>query len=391
MIDSFYQSSKKEGNRNTTVETDEGKYKTLFEQVNVSVFLIELSGDIIEANVKSYEMFEYQFGEIETLNITDLLSPSLNFDERMEEIISHGGTTFEAKGIRKNKSSFPVEINTSLFSMNNNPTILILLTDITEQKNKEQKLREQELKYRRLFESTTDGMIILDSRGEITDVNQKTLHMLGLTRKEMIDQNLLNLGVLSEKALSVLLDQFEWLINKKQPSSREVQLICNDGNSFDIELSSFFLFKQDNEIDLFVVIIRDLREQCRFEKELEKTKTVLHLLLKHTNHAVYYKNAANQFRLVNSLAADLFEKVPEEMIGKSEYDFLPSETAQRFAEYDKEVLRSGTAVINGEQQLQLPYGIKKNVEMTKIPHVDETGNIVGLLSIIKLLTPTRPL
>ena len=385
MIDSLYQSSNTEGNFNNIDKKDDGKYKTLFEQVNVSVFLIDLSGNIIEANVKSYEMFDYEFGEIETHNITDLLSASINFDERIEEIISWGGSTFEAIGVRKNNSNFPIEINTSLFSMNNNPTILILLKDITEQKNKEQKIREQELKYRRLFESTTDGMIILDSRGEIIDINQKTLHMLGLTRKEMIDQNLLNLGVLSEKALSVLLDQFEWLLNKKQPSSREVEIICKDGNNFEIELSSFFLFKQDNEIDLFVVILRDLRERCRFEKDLEKTKTVLHLLLEHSSQAIYYKNAENQFQLLNSTAADIFDAVPEEMIGKTEYDFLPIETAEWFADYDKEILNTGKRVLNEKHQLPLPYGIKKDVEITKISHTDETGDIIGLLSIIKLL------
>lgn len=384
MIESLYQSSIEEGNKNKSDVNDDEKYKTLFEQVNLSVFLIDLSGNILEANVKSYEMFEYQFEEIEHAHITDLLSPSINFDERIEEIISQGGSTFEAIGVRKNNSRFPIEINTSLFSMNNNPTILILLKDITEQKKRELKLREQELKYRRLFESTTDGMIILDSRGEIIDVNQKTLHLLGLTRKEMIDQNLLNLGILSDNALSVLLDQFEWLLNKKQPSSREVEIVSKDKNSFDIELSSFFLFKQDNEIDLFVVILHDLREQNQFEQDLKKTRTVLHLLLEHTNLAVYYKNLQNQFCLVNSTAAHLFDAVPEEMIGKNEYDFLQNETARFLAEHDEKILREGKRVIHEEKQLPLPYGIKKEAEITKIPHTNETGQIVGLLSIIKL-------
>lgn len=383
VIESIYHNNNKERLQQKINNKDDGRYKTLFEQVNAAVLLTTLSGEIIDANVKSYEMFHYSFEELISIDLTDLLSPLINLDERIEEIISHGGSTFEATAVRKNHNQFPVEISTSLFTIENQPAILFLIRDITNRKKREQILLQQEKKYRRLFESTTDGMIILDERGEIIDINQQTLSMIGLNQDETINQNILNLGIFSEKALAIFLDQFEWLLNKKQPSSREVQLKKVTGENIDIELSSFFLYRMDDEVDTFVVIFHDLSERQQSEKNLEKTQTVLHLLLEHTKKAIYYKDTCNQFQLVNTIAAELFETIPEEMIGKNEFDFFPKKIAQPLSDFDQEILNTGQTVTHQPQTITLPYGIEQEFIVTKIPHINKKGDIIGLLSILK--------
>ena len=47
-------------------------------------------------------------------------------------------------------------------------------------------LQDSELRYRRLFESAQDGILILDARtGAITDVNPFLIDMLGYSREEL--------------------------------------------------------------------------------------------------------------------------------------------------------------------------------------------------------------
>ena len=61
-----------------------------------------------------------------------------------------------------------------------NPLGLIIVTrDITEQVNAEDELRKSEIKYRTLFESTFDGFVMLDHRGNMIDANPSALNLLG--------------------------------------------------------------------------------------------------------------------------------------------------------------------------------------------------------------------
>ena len=53
-----------------------------------------------------------------------------------------------------------------------------------------QKLINSELRYRRLFEATQDGVLILDATtGMIEDVNPYLIKMLGYSREEFVEKN----------------------------------------------------------------------------------------------------------------------------------------------------------------------------------------------------------
>src|ERR1035438_9734720 len=60
-------------------------------------------------------------------------------------------------------------------------------------------LRNSELRYRRLFESAQDGILILDARtGSISDVNPYLVDMLGYTREEFVEKKLWEVGAFKD-------------------------------------------------------------------------------------------------------------------------------------------------------------------------------------------------
>ncbi len=62
--------------RSGSVDFD-GRYQTLFEQVNAAVFLTTLDGKILEANLKSCELLGYSWDELIRMSLRDILpSPS---------------------------------------------------------------------------------------------------------------------------------------------------------------------------------------------------------------------------------------------------------------------------------------------------------------------------
>jgi PAS domain S-box-containing protein len=66
--------------------------------------------------------------------------------------------------------------------------------DITERKRAEEALRESESRLRSFQESATDGLIVFDSRLNLTDINKAALEMLGVNKKDMIGKNILEIS-----------------------------------------------------------------------------------------------------------------------------------------------------------------------------------------------------
>ena len=63
--------------------------------------------------------------------------------------------------------------------------ILLAFEDITEQKQSEEALKSSETRYRRLFETAQDGILILDAgTGRISDVNPFLVEMLGYSHED---------------------------------------------------------------------------------------------------------------------------------------------------------------------------------------------------------------
>ena len=84
--------------------------------------------------------------------------------------------------------------------------------DITEKTCTQEALQASELRYRRLFESAKDGILILDAvSGQIVDVNPFLIEMLDYSKEDLAGKELWEIGVfkdvLGSKAAFVELQQ----------------------------------------------------------------------------------------------------------------------------------------------------------------------------------------
>ena len=63
----------------------------------------------------------------------------------------------------------------------------------------EHRLRDFEVRYRRLFETAQDGILIIDAKtGQITDVNPFLIDMLGYSKNEFLGKRLWEIGPLKD-------------------------------------------------------------------------------------------------------------------------------------------------------------------------------------------------
>lgn len=377
-----------EESKNTSLD---GRYKTLFESVNAAAFLTEINGKILESNQKSCWLFGYDWDDLTKMNISDIFPESADWPQLAEEIMSKGGMNFESENVRKDGTYFPVSISTSLFKMDGKPIMLALIWDITERKQAEKKLKESEEKYEGLFESTIDGMLVLDARGEILNVNNRALELFGLKEEDMIRNNFLSMGLLTPKSLSIIVNQFQELLAQKIAISQETEIIDQEGKILAVELSSFFLVKKENEVDNFVLIIRDISDRKQAEIKLSHEHELLQTLMDSISDSIYFKDDENRFIMVNKAKAAHSNVKAKEMIGKTDFDFLPENEARKAFEDDEEVLRTGKFIIDKIERLTGIDGNERWLSVTKIPRFDTEGNIVGTMSISRDVTKWKRL
>ncbi len=144
--------------------------------------------------------------------------------------------------------------------------------DITERQRAEVALQVSETRYRRLFETAQDGIIILDAgTGQITDVNPFLIEMLGYAQAEFLGKRLWEIGPFRDIAASQA--AFKELQSKGYIRYEDLPLEKSDGQRMDVEFVSN-LYQVDHR-QVIQCNIRDITERKRAEEALRATRDEL--------------------------------------------------------------------------------------------------------------------
>ena len=144
----------------------------------------------------------------------------------------------------------------------------LLESDMTERKRIEEALQNSEVRYRRLFETAKDGILILDAdTGIITDVNPFLENMLGYSHDELIGKAIWEIGPFCNIAASQ--NALRELQNKEYIRFENLPLETKDGQQKQVEfVSNVYLVESTRVIQCN---IRDITERKRVEEELVAT------------------------------------------------------------------------------------------------------------------------
>ena len=156
-----------------------------------------------------------------------------------------------------------------------------------------------------------------------------------------------------------------------------------------MEVSSFFLIKQDNEVDNFVLIIHDITSRNAQQRKRIHEHGLLKTLMDNIKDSIYFKDEQNRFILVNKAKAQHSMISPEEMIGKTDFDFLPHEQAQKIVDDDKNIMQSGQPIVNKEEKITNNDGSERWLSVTKIPWFNAEGDIIVIMGISKDITDMK--
>ncbi len=113
---------------------------------------------------------------------------------------------------------------------------------------------------------------------------------------------------------------------------------------------------------------------------------LLSYFMDNTPDVIYFKDRKGELVLVNQAHAKALGMKPEDVIGKTDFDFFPKNRAERIATDDRYVIKTGKSMIDKVERATRSDGVASYVSTTKIPMRDERGNIVGLAGITRDIT-----
>ena len=230
-----------------------------------AMLVVELSGQILLANVHAEHLFGCEPGELEGSVIETLIPEEVRaIHPRHRERYAADLTTRsmgdgrELEGRRRDGSTFPAEISLTAIEIEDRPLIVAAIRDVTA------RVRADE-KFRALLEAAPDAMVGVDPSGRIVLVNGQTERLFGYARDELLGALVETLVPETARAIHPEHRRryFEHPTTRPMGAGIELQGRRSDGSTFPAEIS---LSSIDTELGTLVTAaIRDVTERKEAE------------------------------------------------------------------------------------------------------------------------------
>jgi PAS domain S-box-containing protein len=248
-------------------------------------------------------------------------------------------------------------------------------------KGGEEPLRSSDIRYRRLFEASRDGILILDAgTGMVVDVNPFLIELLGYSREAFLGKKVWELGFF--KVIAANEAKFAELQRKEYIYYEDMALEASDGRRIEVEFVNYlYLVNQQKVIQCN---IRDITGRKRTEENVRRMATVV----RDSNDAITIQDFAGRITAWNRGA--------ELMYGYSEAEALQMSigrlTAPGKVEEQNEFTRrlvAGEQISSFETQRVTKDGRILDVWLTVTKLIDDAGKPIGIASTERDITERR--
>jgi two-component system, cell cycle sensor histidine kinase and response regulator CckA len=141
---------------------------------------------------------------------------------------------------------------------------------------------------------------------------------------------------------------------------------------------------------ILIVLVWLVIERKRAERTLSEERRLLRTLIDNVPDRIYVKDAKSRWVAANrSLAEHMGAKGPEELLGKTDFDFFPKEIATAFFSREQAILQSGQAIVDQEERTLDAEGNAKWVSTSKVPWRDTLGHVIGIMGIGRDITERK--
>lgn len=254
---------------------DQAYLKAVMDTVLDGLITIDKSGIVKSFNPAAVRIFGYQPEEVIGRNVRMLMPDPYHreHDGYLKNYLETGsakviGIGREVEAKRKDGSVFPMELGVNEMYVKGERMFVGTIRNITERKEAEQRLKDNESRLNAILDNTVDGLITIDDRGTIEKYNKACERIFGYTPEEVLGKNIKMLmpEPYHGEHDGYLRNYLDTGKKKIIGIGREVSGKRRDGSVFPIDLSVSEIRIQGRRI--YSGIIRDISARKRIEQEL---------------------------------------------------------------------------------------------------------------------------
>ncbi|WP_254509013.1 hybrid sensor histidine kinase/response regulator [Anatilimnocola floriformis] len=255
------------------------QFSSFLEAAPDAVVIADQGGKIVRVNGQAERMFGRSRDELLGQAVEILLPERFRVKHR-EQRASYlanpttrpMGSGLKLWGLRKNGSEFPVEVSLSPIFDHDGILVASIVRDVTERSRIEAMMQDSEVRYRRLFETAKDGILILDTlTGRITDANPFMSELLGYSHEHFLGKELWEIGLFSDKAANEA--AVRTLQDKGYIRYEHLPLETSQGLRVEVEVVAN-AYREDHH-RVIQCNIRDITERSKLEKQMQEQAAVL--------------------------------------------------------------------------------------------------------------------
>lgn len=378
-------------NRDTTAEElrvaqlrkSEHKFKNLFNGAPESIIVLDLEGNILDANVAALELLGQSDEGLKQAKLTSLAPPlqrealagayaamTMNQLHYLESFFQH-----------QSGEAIPVEIRANRFEVAGKPAIILHISDISERRKSAARLKF----FRKMINQSRDAIFVLDATtGKVVDENEQMLISLGYSADELAELHMMDFSLEMDHQPIKPEKLFE--LQDLGSSIYVGRHQRKDGKTFPVEVNMSYV--EVNQKQYLIGVARDINERIRQEEALRQSEMRYRTLIEKMNEGLVLTDNEERILFVNSRLCEILGMDKESLIGQYSYDILITKE-HRDTLKEKTALRQQGISDQYELRLKRKSGDNLWVMVAGAPYVDSHGDIIGTIAIITDITDRK--
>jgi len=368
-------------------------YEYILKYANDILLLEDPNLNIVDANERALETYQYTFDEICKLKKTDLIVPELRAEavERLKRINQQESYVVESIHQRKDGSQFNVEISGRLIKIDGEIFSHQIIRDITERKIAENRLREKEERFRTTINSSGDGIITTDTNAKIVNMNPVAEKLTGWTEAEASGKNIEEVFVIFNELTH---QKSECPVTKVLKHETVVLLadhtVLKNKNGLEIPVndSGAPIRNEKGEITGVVLVFRDYTNERLVQKKLEESERLFHNLANNAPVGIFRTRPDGYTTYVNPFWCKLSGFTPEQAFGNGWLEALMPEDKERVMKGWQNAVNEAIPSHN-EYRFLHHDGTVVHVSGSTVKEIDSDNKLIGYIGTITDITEIK--
>ncbi len=237
-----------------------------------------------------------------------------------------------------------------LFVRNTLETIVTQIGDAIIKKQVEDELKASEERFRTIFNKSFQFALILDTSGIVQKMNDLCYEVCGKLAEDSMGQPFenarwwINYNEIRQKTIDAI-----QIVKKGETASDEVIFIDKDGKLHNGIRIFSPITNDEGKLSFIAVVGLDVSTRIQAEEEVKNTKHILQETIDSSLSITSVKDLEGRYLFVSQKFEEYFGIKNTDILGKTDFDFLPNDLAEKYLEQDQKIAESGDSIIEKEE------------------------------------------